>query len=659
MITSSPHPCDFQTSSSQLDSDRFLSLSLDMVCVIHENGYFQYLSSHWEDVLGYSKVELLSQPWVALMHLNDREVALNHLQTLCLQNSSLDIPHTADCLELEGLKFENRYRCQDGSYKWLLWHASFCPEKQAVYAVVRDITEHKRSRQALRESEERFRCLVENVKDYAIYMLDPDGTVISWNSGAERINGYTAAEIIGQPVAQLYPPKAVREGKPAAELQIAATLGRFEDESRRVRRDGSQFWAHAIVTALHDKQGQLRGFAKVTRDITERKRAEATLQKAYDGLERRVQERTAELLEANRLLRHEIVERKQAEAGLRQSETQLLHQTQQLQQALHQLKQTQAQLVQSEKMSSLGQLVAGVAHEINNPVSFIYGNVNFVSQYAQDLLNLLALYQQSYPQPTPAIKEALTEIDLHFILADLPKLLHSMKAGADRIRQLVLSLRNFSRLEEAEKKPVDIHEGIDNTLMILQNRLKAQPGSATITVNKTYTNLPLVDCHAGQLNQVFMSILSNAIDALQERINFNQQLPHSQEATPVATAASDPLVCYQPTIHIQTEQLNPDWIVIRIADNGIGMTEQVKQRLFDPFFTTKPVGKGTGLGLSISYQIVVKQHGGQLKCQSVPGQGTEFAIEIPIQSSGVRHLLAEKAQGTLTWNSSIRRGSYS
>ncbi|MGG6295645.1 PAS domain-containing sensor histidine kinase [Leptolyngbya sp. AN02str] len=621
--------------SKPIDSNRILNLSLDMVCLIGQDGHFQYLNARWEETLGLTTAELLAHPWTTFMHSEDQAAALTMLATALFTGDR----------STQNVQFENRYCCQDGSYKWFLWNASFCSEQQVVYAVVRDITERKQSRQALRESEERFRHLVENVKDYAIYMLDPEGNVISWNQGAERINGYTEAEIIGRSVALFYPSDAIRLGKPEYELHVAATIGRFEDESCRVRQDGSQFLAHAIVTALHDKNGQLRGFAKVTRDITERKRAEAALQKAYDELEKRVQERTAELLEANRLLRHEIVERKQAEAGLRQSEAQLRQQTQQLQQALQQLQETQAQLVHSEKMSSLGQLVAGVAHEINNPVNFISGNVTYASQYAQDLLHLLTLYQQEYSQPAPVIEEALANMDLQFLYKDLPKLLNSMQAGADRICQIVLSLRNFSRLDEAAKKPVNIHEGIDNTLLILQNRLKARPDFPATVVNKVYANLPLVDCYAGQLNQVFMNILSNAIDALEEKwlhdlmnVANHRQAKHHDRSAPVSqtseiSSSAMSFACCLPTITIQTEQIDADWIMIRIADNGLGMPETVKQRLFDPFFTTKPVGKGTGLGLSISYQIVVELHGGQLTCYSIPGQGTEFAIAIPLREN--------------------------
>ena len=302
-------------------------------------------------------------------------------------------------------------------------------------------------------------------------------------------------------------------------------------------------------------------------------------------------------------------------------------QAQQLEQTLEELNRTQTQLVQSEKMSSLGQLVAGVAHEINNPVNFIYGNLAHANEYIKDILGLLKLYQQAYPQPTPEITQEIDAIDLDFLVSDLPNLLSSMKVGSDRIRGIVRSLRSFSRHDEAEMKEVDIHEGIESTLMILQNRLKTKPDYPEIEVIKNYGNLPLVECYAGQLNQVFMNLLANAIDALEEGIGNRSSVMGSKSEI---CARQLPITHYPlPKIQISTEVLENNHIAIRIADNGSGMTPEVKKRLFDPFFTTKAVGVGTGLGLSISYQIVIEKHGGQLYCFSEVGQGTEFVIEIP------------------------------
>ncbi|HEY9608872.1 PAS domain S-box protein [Allocoleopsis sp.] len=387
-----------------------------------------------------------------------------------------------------------------------------------------------------------------------------------------------------------------------------------------------------------------------------------------------------------------------------------LTQAQQLEQTLSELQKTQAQLVQSEKMSSLGQLVAGVAHEINNPVTFISGNLSHAESYTQDLLGLIQLYQEQYPNPTPEISSKIEEIDLKFLIEDLPKLLGSMKVGAERICEIIGALRNFSRHAEAEIKAVDIHEGLDSTLMILQNRLKAQGKHLEIQVIKEYGNLPLVECYVGHLNQVFMNLISNAIDAIAyrwdasashyannalEELNVGHDSVTQSDselrasalaslrprdgakgerasAFPVSVTRSDsdegasvggqrptgvgsqelnvenskqssnfqpsnlqPLTLSNlqpstPCLRISTEVLSNGEVAIRIADNGLGMTEQVKGRIFDPFYTTKAVGAGTGLGLSISYQIVVEKHGGQLHCESVLEQGTEFVIQIPL-----------------------------
>ncbi len=315
-------------------------------------------------------------------------------------------------------------------------------------------------------------------------------------------------------------------------------------------------------------------------------------------------------------------------------ETRVQQRTAELSKALHDLQQTQAQLVQTEKMSSLGHMLAGIAHEINNPTSFIHGNLEYAIEYIQIVLYTLKLYEKYYPQPAEEIQKHTENAELDFIVPDLLKLLDSMQEGTRRIQEIVLNLRNFSRLDEARIKPVDLHTGIESSLLILNHRLKPKVGPAEIQIIKNYGSLPLVECYAGQINQVFMNILVNAIDAIEEAwspIQFSSGIADSRSSAPAEPAP--PLRQGTPTLTITTQTWGTDRVRIQIADNGIGITEAVQAKLFDPFFTTKPVGKGTGLGLSISYQIVVEHHKGQLIAESVPNQGSVFTIELPVHYS--------------------------
>ena len=341
------------------------------------------------------------------------------------------------------------------------------------------------------------------------------------------------------------------------------------------------FWLSANAGPLYDPDGEIFGGVVAFRDATQRKRNEA---------------------------------------ALRQSKEAFKSQAQQLETALSELRQAQTRLVQSEKMAGLEQLVAGIAHEVNNPVNFILGNISHAHHYLQDILDLLLLYQQHFPQVPKPIETQIREIDLPYLTADFPKLLQSMESGANRINQIVQSLRNFSRLDEATVKTVDVHEGLDNTVMILSNRLQASRSSAAIQVIREYQQLPKVACLAGQINQVFLHILDNAIDALTPQ----------RALQAVGQDAAD--VVISPIIWIRTALLATERVRIEIANNGPPIPDQVRNRIFDPFFTTKPVGKGTGMGMSISYQVVVEQHQGSLECIS-DVQGVTFLIELPVEFS--------------------------
>ena len=433
---------------------------------------------------------------------------------------------------------------------------------------------------------------------------------IVWTNAVGKIKWCNASfeQLLGRPRLFLLEQSALAclplwaGGQPIAEdahpVTIAQTTGAHDKRDFEFRNGDRAIvleiaWSFVEIDTSSSPQDDTSSVVLVLRDVTQQRQALQRQKQIEAFLEEQVACRTRELQEANEKLHRETI---------------------QLRELLAELKRTQSQLFQAEKMSSLGQLVAGIAHEINNPVSFIYGNLDYMQSHANDLLDFVDLHETHYPEPPLAIVEKATEIDLDFLRADLPKLVASMKVGADRIRHIVLSLRTFSRMDEAVSKEADLHAGLDSTLLILQHRLKAIPGRGEIEVRRDFGELPLVECCPGELNQVFMNVLSNAIDAIEDRIE------HS------FLTESEP---HRGCITIQTAN-EAGWIAVRIADNGSGVSDRVRDKIFNPFFTTKPAGKGTGLGMSICHQIVVEKHAGRLECRSQP-DGTEFAIHIPIE----------------------------
>ncbi|MGB3267852.1 MAG: PAS domain S-box protein, partial [Microcoleus sp.] len=456
-----------------------------------------------------------------------------------------------------------------------------------ILSAFEDITCRLSLQAKVRASEELFRKIFEDAP-IGIYLANlDDNKLVRVNKTYCEMLGYTAAELLGKTFIEI--------GHPAdneKNIQVAAALHRgeitsYQIEIRQIAGTGKIVWVNVTSTAIRDGEGKPIYNLGMIENITNRKISAAALQA---------------------------------------SESQLRKQAAQLQEAYEQLQHAQIQLVQSEKMSGLGQMVAGIAHEINNPATFIHGNISHTHSYFQDLIELLNVYQHCYQPPVPQIVEKIKEIELDFLKEDLPKMLNSMRVGVERISKIVLSLRNFSRLDESEMKFADIHEGIDSTLLIVQHRLEQESQKNQIEIIKDYGKISKAYCCAGLLNQVFLNIISNAIDAVE-----NQPQPRTIVIRTEMKKAGL-------TSHNQSKLSECDRIVICIADSGAGMTEDVRKRIFDPFFTTKPVGSGTGLGLSISHQIVVEKHRGSLRCISAPGQGAEFWIEIPCTSDRPYHL---------------------
>ncbi len=430
--------------------------------------------------------------------------------------------------------------------------------KQTVAQLEREIAERHAAEEQLKCSEQQYRNLVETSQDM-IFVMNQEGKYTFANAAARRIYALEPEELINQPFVNFLPSERI-ESEFEVFKHVLQGRSLFQYESIVLNRDQQTVQISVNAIPLFGSDGSFQGIYGTISDISERKQAEIQLRQQADALTI----------------------------------------------ALSELKQAQAQLVQTEKMTGLGQLVAGIAHELNNPVSFIFGNLVHVQNYTQDLLHLIEFYQKRCPNPE--FDATTSEIDLAFIRQDTPRILASMRTGAQRIQSIVTALRTFSRIDEAELKTVNVHDGLESTLLMLQHRISEN----RIEIIKNYETLPEIECYAGQLNQVFMNLLTNAIDAVVQRFDC---------AALKGTGA---------TIQIETAMIGHDRIQVSISDNGIGIPVEHRSRVFEPFFTTKPVGKGTGLGLSICYQIV-EQHSGVLRCHSIPGEGSTFIVEISVR----------------------------
>lgn len=514
---------------------------------------------------------------------SESELLKLRLTNIDSQLSASDWPDRwVELKQQKNLTYETSYQTKDG--------ATFPVEVQVNYleydgceyccAIARDISTRLAAKSALLEAKEQLQAV-----------LDAVPGLVSWVSSDLRYLG------VNRHLASAY--------QMPAEVFIGQRVG-FLDTSPKFNDLVYDFFASSNNKTSQEVTASIRGENKT-----------------YLIVAQKYQKNTAAVF-----VGLDVTESKQSLLALQESEERLRQQAAKLEKALLVLQQTQTQLIQTEKMSSLGQLVAGIAHEINNPVSFISGNVSHATGYIQELLRSIDLYQKYYPAPAPEIQDLMEELDLEFIKKDLPKLLNSMKVGSERIRDVVRSLRLFSRTDEPEMKPADIHEGLDSTVLILQNRLQAKGGRPGISLVKEYGDLPRVRCYPGHLNQVFMHLLTNAIDALEE-CGKNPEKYGRMQIQSCSSGGSDSEI-FNPEIRIRTSVLDENEVVIAISDNGPGMTEEVLGCIFDPLFTTKSQDTSTGLGLAISQHLVVQKHGGQLHCVSRPGEGTELIVKIAI-----------------------------
>ncbi|MEH1816251.1 MAG: PAS domain-containing protein [Nostoc sp.] len=640
-------------------------------------GIFSYVSPNWTGIFGHEVAEVEGKSFIPFIHPDDVHICVDYFQRILTTGEKQKA-------------IEYRVQHKNGSWGWHTSNSSAIKDANGnilyFVGICHDTTDRKQAEIALRESAQREALLnrlsnqirasldlnhiVETAVQEIHNLFQIDRCVFFWYRQDADIPYW---EKVYEAKSSFLPCLLNQQEATNGEIELIAakTLNgeiiRIDDTETMGDSIAQQFLQDFGFTAfmslpVHTQSGEIGAFSC-----------------GYCSGFRPWLNNEVELLQAVTVQLAIAIDQAKLYTQSRITAQTAQDKAQQLEAALLELQQTQAQLIQTEKMSSLGQLVAGIAHEINNPVNFIYGNISHASEYTKDLLHLVELYQQSYYPPTPEIDRQINTIDLDFLRQDLPKILESMKMGAERIRQIVLSLRNFSRLDEDGTKAVDIHQGMDSTLLLLQNRLKAKPGHPEIQVIRDYGNLPPVVCHAGQMNQVFMNLLTNAIDVLEESfvtctersrwrslsersichtlregeapmslVNNTEQRTNEwqllllsetlrvacfpegvQAGKPVQRTASQGQMTF-PQIRIRS-LIQEDHVIIRIADNGPGMTKEVRKRIFDPFFTTKPVGKGTGMGLSISYQIIVQKHGGKIQCISAPGEGAEFVVMIPLK----------------------------
>jgi PAS domain S-box-containing protein len=550
---------------SREQAEHLFTIASDSIIVVDEHGYIRQINPAAEHLLGLDRNTMEHQFLPNLIN------GLSRAPTDWPKRGEQTLVHNSHSVELTISDRE---------------HQNF----REYVVILRDITERKAAETALKQNEEQFRTLVANIPG-AVYRcrITDEWQMDFVSQSINDISGYPASDFIHGYVrnfAEIIHADDLERVNTIVHAYLAANEP-YILEFRIVCADGTVKWVYEKGQGIVDQNNEVLWLDGVIFDITDRKEAEMKL--------------LASMAEKERLA------------------TQATAQAQQIQEAMQTLQRTQSQLVQTEKMSSLGQLVAGVAHEINNPVSFIYGNISHANSYISDLFQLVRLYQAHYVKPVAEIQTLVNAIELDFVMDDLPKVMDSMWIGAERIVEIVASLKTFSRMDEVDLKPADLHTGIDSTLMILRSQLKASPDRAAIAIVREYGEIPPVECLAGQLNQVFMNILGNAADALHEHEAACRQAAEAQGLT------------YNPTITISTTRIEPQQVEIRIQDNGPGISEAYRQRIFDPFFTTKPIGQGTGLGLSISYEVITEKHQGSLACQTELGVGTTFIIHLPVQ----------------------------